>query len=434
MYPVQVITDQTTLTIVIYLLLAILFFYHIWNFKRLKPVFFHEITLSFFVLSSFIGIFLNYHDPVDSIKLFCFYILPVSLMFSVKQMNIKQLYLLMQIIVLLSFLFAGELIQELIELEPIWYQQKNFDYIYSRFGVEMWQLLGSQRSTGLMEHLHVTALFLSIGIIFLNGLMFHSQKNIILWISNAILWMGLFANASRLIIFSLMAFTIVLYSTLIIQKKIKFEYLIKHISLILFAFFLLYFITFKNTYFWNDIYFQLLPQTIINTFEYITQHLYIHAGVSVPHIQKVGIIPNHEVTSYVIIPSIENFYNLLQNTSWYRICFGYGFGQSSFEYKVLNDDFFILQFFLQTGIIGFTLFITTLGSILITIIHNWQKSYKFNQKIFILLLVTGGLIFMLSVSLLHSSVILKKYIYPFVFLATGITSYSLQRLKKAQIC
>lgn len=433
MYPIQVITNQLLLTFIIYISLAILAIYHLINLNSYRRLLFHEISLSLFILSTFISIFINYHDPIDTIKIFCFYILPISIMFSIKEMNINQISFLVKITLLLSSLFALELIHELVELETTWYQQKNFDYIHSRYGAELWQLLGSQRSTGMMEHLHVTALFLTIGIITVNAFLLTSQNKIFLWIICIILWMGLFANASRLIIIGIFTFTMLSYTILLFKQKIRSMYIINYISIIIFSFLILYFLTFKNTYFWHDIYFQLLPSYIITFFQNGLEYIHVFfmtTGSSDLVIKKVGIIPNQEIMPYVVTPSLNSFFYLVQNASLDKLFFGYSFGQSAIEHKILNDDFFIVQFILQTGIIGFGLFIISFISIIAQIIFYLKKAYSIHPKIMAFMFISSGIIFMLSFSMLHSSVILKKYIFPFIFLAAGMLSNSLLRLQK----
>lgn len=299
---------------------------------------------------------------------------------------------------------------------PSWYEQQHFNYVYMLTGEHLFQLLGPLRKNGLMDHIHVTSLFIAFG--FLTTSIIYTRYNglsLLYGLLSVFLFGCLVAIGVRLTLISAFVF-LTIYIVFFYrshgwqQKKI----IIWLIFLVIHPILLLIFSFEGKLYFWSVIYLQYVPDHILSYFlssEYI--QLIHHYSVDQCSIENF-------MTKEIVTFNASTTTNFVMSPFWLTL-FGTGFGTLSLHYGYASDDFFIAQLYSQLGTIGILLLIFLSATAIRNayILLQCQDQTRIHQSTWIAL----GFIALLLLSLIHSGVFLRKSAYPLFFMFVIMLDY-----------
>ena len=258
-----------------------------------------------------------------------------------------------------------------------------------------------------MDHIHITASFISFGIIIsIVVYLFNDNKrftmiNVFILI---LLYVSFLLIGVRLILIYLHIWLVLIF--ILGTKDMRIKIINFHvIIIIMFSVLCLFTFSFKS-YFWSAIYLQYLPKQVLDYFE-------IYELVTKLAYQNDSIEALKNIDKTLFISFINDF-------SYMDLLFGTGFGEMNKKEGFLNDDLFFFQLFTSVGLLNSIIFIVmsliTLKNIIINLFLNKN----------IIILFGFFLVILLSIS--HSGVFIRKQVFPFFFFSIVMIDFYIKIL------
>ena len=366
-------------------------------------------TLVFFIIAhnaiSGLTVLLSGNVAIAS-RVLCLFVLPVGVFILASKYSDNQQWKLVKVVAITATVVALEMFYEnvyswrLIESSP--FQLINRDYIFSRTGRVLTQVyLPGYRTTGPLEHLHVSTFFVGIGILAWLAIYLEFGNKL------SLLWMAV-------------------CETLLIVHGVRLPLILGCITVAG-----LIFLARKSQ-----------PKNEQGRWK-IALWVLVIAGASVAVLDPFGtvqkfylpvLLQNDWDTRSMTPMNPEIIFNDSKNqlfelskfrfgAEWlshdfFTALFGHGIGASLIgTVKGLNDDMFVVQIFAQYGLLGCIAFI---GMFFAAAVSFRTTFNRVKGSDCILLIFAFTLIVLLGLSMAHSSVIQRKVIFPILLWAFAI--------------
>lgn len=273
-YPIQVCLKTNIFSYFVYSMIIV---YIICSFFKNQINIIYISNIDKLVIAFFTLLILNlfrefyiYEDIINFFRILILYIVPVLFVYIIiynkNSLEINKLYLSIGTAILI---IALELIYEFLHPEVSWFEKENFDYVYEISSQHLFQLLGTLRNNGLMDHIHVTSIFISFGTIITTSIyLFHTNNNkfkILNLLYLALLYLALLLIGVRLILIYFHIWVILIF--ILGTNNIRINILkLQLLFITLFSGLCLFTFTYK-AYFWSAIYLQYMPKEVLDYFE-----------------------------------------------------------------------------------------------------------------------------------------------------------------------
>lgn len=403
-YPIQVVTMSYWFSYLVYgsIFIYILFYIKNFNVDNFYYSKIDKLLIIFFLLILFniIRELMIYKNWIDQIRFLILYFFPILFIYIIIYSKSNATKILYNAILIVGVIVSLELFIEFFSYDISYFENKHFEYVKNITGKELFQFLGPLRNNGIMDHIHVSAVFIAFSLIItINQFIFYKKTLdlfLIFLVSIALVLIGV-----RLILIYSVLLIICFFYTLDNKNKIK---LLKINFLILLAIIGILFITYDyKAFFWSAIYLQYLPKEILD-------FLGIYETVITLGNQ------NDSFQALQIIPVKDDLIEYSNNKIIFNFLFGTGFNLINSNDGYLTDDLFFLQLFFSLGILNSVIFISII--IIISFLNAIKEIYN-NSEIFIWL----SILIIISLSLLHSGVFIRKQVFILFFLAVLIIDY-----------
>ena len=404
LYYIQVLLMRNDFVPIPYLILffVILITYYsypkTWNINGKKEIIFLDELVAFFIFMNFVWIFyeLVVNGYKDGGRILIYNVIPLFLYFYIRRyMKEEDVNHILLILALTSIVVAGESLYEryfnLILLKSVPFQERNFNYVATiGSGAELIQLKAYwYRAPGMLEHLNATATYIGLGVVSLLYF-FLFKKNKIWLIFLIVNCIALVVSGARTALIATLI-SVVLFIHL--QKRYLKRETIKRsrLFIVIFVFFIL--LSFSSIL--NSNYkFSFSSERVITSLSFIKD----------------------------IIP--------MQLNEWYEgtrempigIFFGYGPGRAlRSQLGIASDDFFIIDIVTRYGLIGFFIFCFIFFIFTKEALFSLKKSSSYLKGIDKrMLILSFSVILLLLITTIHSGALVRKSIYPWLFVAYGI--------------
>lgn len=340
-------------------------------------------------------------DQAIALRAFILFSAPLFLFFVMPAIRVKTLLSIASVIALGGFVVSIELLYEIVETQTFkrstWFQISNMEYVKLITGRVLTQLyLPSYRPTGLLEHAHASTFFVAISALAAISLYSYSSRR--LWIGVVVVdTVALCSHGTRMPVialtfsFLLIAFFLHLSS---VDKKLKRRALLAMSASFISAGAILFI------------------DPVGATAQYYKPAV-TDADFQVPP----GFL--FELAKRLVIES--EWWHLLRGEAADLVIalFGHGITGSLSGSRLFSDDLFSLALPLQYGLVGFTVLA------IIWAVSIWKSCALLlappvaDEAASSMAIFAGGILFVLSVSMLHSGVIQRKAIFPLLPLSIG---------------
>lgn len=422
-YPIQVVFDSLLISKVFYLWIAFISFYFVFftfkdkiNYKGFTYTFICYCLIILF--GSFQEYLFNYSE-IEFIRLLLLYLFPIIFFYYfIVIKRIDSMFIFKILVVICSLISLETLYEFFCYVDATFYQQMNINYVEKIIGTTPWHILPSLRDNGLMSHPHVSAIYIAFGLLLSTILYINIKKSVYL-LGICITFSGLIASGTRLAIISVIIFLLFyLFKTYKANRNkwliVILVYTLSLVSLFIFSY--------DYTQFWIAVYLQYLPNEVFH-FIYNVPEL---EGSIADQIQKSIIYATKNNSVQLIqnvIPEYHFFPSIDIVKDMYLLLFGIGLGSLGEHLGIINDNIFFLQLMYQLGIVG--------SSILIYMFLNtYFKGIKLLNKseyhLKVIIWVSLAFMTLVSISLLHSGVFVKKGVYAMTFFFIFLVQYLYQ--------
>ena len=338
-------------------------------------------------------------------RVLCLFVLPVGVFILASKYSDDQQWKLVKVVAITAAVVSLEMLYEnvyswwLTESTP--FQLMNRDYIFSRTGKTLTQVYHpNYRTTGPLEHVHVSAFFLGIGILaWLAIYLEYGKKLSLLWMS--VCWTTLIVHGVRTaLIASCIAVALLIF--LAYKHQPRHEHGRWKIAL------------------WVLI---IVGAAVVVLDPFGTvQKFYLPVLLHNDWDTRSTIPTNPEV---IIADSAEKFINLASarleaeelSHGYFTALFGHGIAASLMGHEGLDDHVFVTQIFAQYGLLGGIAFIGMFFAAAVSFRTTFNRAKGSDC---ILLLFAFTLMVLLGLSMAHSSVIQRKAIFPILLWAFAI--------------
>lgn len=346
-------------------------------------------------------------DQAIALRAFILFSAPLLLFLVMPAIRVKTLLSIVSVIALGGLIVSTELLYEIVETQAFkrstWFQIANMEYVKLITGRVLTQLyLPGYRPTGLLEHAHASTFFVAISALAAISLYAYSSRR--LWVGIAVVeTVALFSHGTRMpviaLIFSFLLIAFLLHLSSV-DKKLKQRALLAMSACLISA---------GASLFADPV---------------GTSTLYYMPAVTDADFQvPPGLL--FDLAKRLIIES--EWWHLLRGEAadLAIALFGHGITGSLSGSRLFSDDLFFLALPLQYGLVGFTVLaaiwaVSIWKSCALLLAPPVEDEVASSMAIF-----AGGVLFVLSVSMLHSGVIQRKAVFPLLPLSIGIIwSYS----------
>ena len=372
-----------------------------WNINGKEEVILLDELIAFFIFMNFIWIF--YELVVNGYKeggrVLIYNVIPLFLYFYIRRyMKEEDVNHILLILVLTSIVVAGESLYEryfnIILLKSVPFQERNFNYVATIGSrAELTQLKAYwYRAPGILEHLNATATYVGLGVI--SSLYFIKKNKIwlIFLIFNCIVLVV--SGARTALVATLISVILFIY----LQKRYLKSETIKRSKLFIaiFVFFSLAILLALLFY-----------SGILNS---LYKSLFVHkSGINV-----------FSFINYIIPMQLNEYYEGIKEMP-IGIFFGYGPGNLKNQLMIASDDFFIIDIVARYGLIGFFFFYFIFFVFTKEMLFSLKKTSSFFKDIDKgKLILSFSIVLLLLITTIHSGALVRKSIFPWLFVAYGI--------------
>jgi hypothetical protein len=352
-------------------------------------------------------------------RVLCLFVLPVGVFILASKYNDNQQWKLVKVVAITAIMVALEMLHEnvyswwLEESSPL--QLMNRDYVFSRTGRTLTQIYHpGYRTTGPLEHVHVSTFFMGIGILaWLAIYLEYGKKLSLLWMS--VCWTTLIVHGVRTpLIASCIAVALLIF--LAYKRQPRHEqgrWKIALGVLIIVGASVVVLDPFGTV---QKFYLPVLLQNDWDTRSTIPMNPEIILDDSMGKVVKLfeRRIETELVSNELFERRIET--ELVSN-EYFSALFGYGIGAALMGAEWLDDHVFVLQLISQYGLLGSIVFI---GMFFAAARSFWITFNREKNGDSILLLFAFTLMVLLGLSMAHGSVIQRKAIFPILLWAFAI--------------
>lgn len=353
------------------------------------------LSLAFYIGVTGVNNIYYIHSYVDFAKVLVFFVLPI-VFFCVHSSLVKTQILLMTMAI--SGMLVGlETLWEFFHLQPTFFEKINFEYASKISGRQIWQLLGGLRHTGLVEHLHATQFILVVSFLCATLLAIQLEKKagrILFLIASIISMEAAIANGARLLLIG----AFLSWGVLFLTNRYK-NIFWRQVVLIFVATVFLFYFSQQNEYFWFSTYLQYPAKMIVSFFPSLNKGILFQ-------IIKIG--SSNDTLNMFLGEGALSKYNpllLIKNVPLFNIVFGVGFGATPFYLGAASDDIFIIQFLIQLGLVGSTLLLLLISTMIKKVYNNLRdlsSPFKTEAMMVLCFLILSPFV------IFHSGILLRK--------------------------
>jgi hypothetical protein len=332
--------------------------------------------------------------------------LPLLLFWAVQLMRQDKLKAILSLLAIGGIIVCSEMLYESFSLRvlerPSAFQLLNREYVISRIGLDLTQLWGiGYRPPGLLEHVHAATVFAAVAA--LAHMVLFCMEGRWYWLAGMALCAGaLLAHGVRLpVAASMLAFLVlwVVVASNETDASVRRRGLIATVILVCLVLFQLFVdpLGTAKAYYWPA----------------LTRGDFQVSGRSTSQM----II--EDVNDLAVASEMGKFF-LGQGANLSVLLGGHGIVGSLRGDAGFNDDMFLFSLLAQYGAFGFVVFLGLWGSVIYTAITGLTKQRGIDRQARALLYFATGVLLILAIGMLHSSVLQRKAIYPFFPIAAGI--------------
>ena len=335
---------------------------------------------------------------IGALRIFIYFVIPLFLYYYVSRyMEEKDINHILLILLLTSTVVAGEDLYEryynIVLLKSCAFQERNFNYVATLgSGTELSHLKNYlYRAPGILEHLHATGTYIGLGL--LSALYFFlSKKNRIYLILLIFNFTALIVSGARIaLIATLISALVFMY----LQKRYLKRKEMKAKRFILALFVLICLLIFLIFYY----------GPIHNTYK----PLFTGGPEGIAKFIKIALL------------GINSYINKV-NEQPIMLLIGYGAGTTlRVQMGAANADIFIIDLLYRYGVLGSFIFYFTFFIFAKEVLFSIKKKFSFFKcEDKGILILSFSIILLLFITTIHSGALVRKSIFPWVFVAYGI--------------
>jgi len=352
-----------------------------------------------FLLLNLSGTFieLSIGEPKQALRVFIYKVIPVFLYFAVSRyMTEKDVGHILLILLLTSTIVAGELLYEryynIVLLKPCPFQIKNANYVTNLSGETLLQLKSHRyRSPGILEHLHATNIYIGLGVICATYWV-HVKKNTLTLTLLLFIISVLVIGAARTAVISTLiaSFVFVWLRGKYLKRKRNVVKIFFSFSFILGACICLM-LLYKPLY---KYYSPLFEGKVSRNYSFIEEKL--------PTI-------------------IISIFGKMWNEKPIGLLFGYPGTTLRREIGSINEEFFVMSLIGRYGVIGILIFYSIYLVFVREALFCLRKaSLLLKDKDKTIIIFSVCIVTVLILSTAHSGALMRKGVYPWLFVGYGI--------------
>jgi len=374
-----------------------------WNSSGKKEVILLDELIAFFIFMNFTWVIyeLVINGYMEGGRVLIYNTIPLFLYFYIrrysKEEDVNQILL---ILALTSIVVAGDILYEryvnVILLKSVPFQVKNFNYVATIGSqTEQTQLMAYwYRAPGILEHVHATGTYIGLGVV--SFIHFYLLKKNKIWLIFLIVnCMALIVSGARTALGATLI-SVVLF--IYLQKKYLKNKIIRMNRLLINIF-----VGFSSAIFLASLLYADVLSTIFKSF------FGSEAGINV-----------FSFINYIIPMQLNEWYEGIKEMP-IGVFFGYGPGILKNQLKIASDDFFIIDLVARYGLIGFFIFYFIYFVFIKEVLFSLKKtSLSFKEIDKCKLILSLSVATLLLITTMHSGALVKKSIFPWLFVAYGI--------------